>query len=1261
MRSLFLKIKSLVPEKIVFNFFSNINFFKNINESEIFIGNKENEGDQKKEFEIPEIKDLQISDFTFNIKLKEDYHEERLIRNNYQITQEDRLKFLLEEKEIGQSLIEILRNENRIVILGSPGIGKTKELQNLFLKLWANKEESRIVPFYLNIKNFTSNTNFEDLINFQNWKMVDKPCFIIDGLDEISNISNFISKLEFFLNKHDNKEIKILVSCRTNVYEKFLVKISDSKHFFLESLTDRQIERLLKRNFNVDLTIIDLNKFRVFLENPFTLNLFGSYFQENGKFPNSISEAFKLSVDKELRQTKEKFTYRIDIDIPYFKKDLEKVAFVNELMQQNQIAEDHLSEIIERGYKPVFEELPFLDRLPESTNFVFRHKNYQEFFAAKFLADKNTDEIISIIKINDEINKTKPSLFNTITFLLNIIDDDKFEKIKDWLFNNEIEILFLAEKERIKPDIQKEIFRKYFTDIAFEKSFWFGRSRRFSMEKMAEFADVDFLLEVIQKNEHFRAVISAIDMFNYIDETDKEEEIKKIIINLIFKDKEYRNEALRTFKNRGYYLEKKLFEEIADFFKDDFDPEVNNQIIRIISDFENVDEYFPTLKNCLYKLYEIRPERIKDDVIRGTDFVLETIFFKIENSEDYIAVLNIIYNNQFTLRISNFYGKDFREKLIERSLFFIKKDSDFLFRIVDAFLRSKDYLIYRRDNFLFEVITKSSKVVNSFKYIVNKHGINDNTILLLSNFQEKQCIDYLAEKYQNGTLNLKEKSDINYLRNRFFMNCHELGYYYEEKLSAAGYVFEEPLPSKEQIEKDNKEYKTFVQANFEILFDKEKLKEKIAKVFDENKVDEMSWQKIHDISRKWYKVTNYHGSQNSVFSFIQNRVRNRNKTKEQILGYVDRDINLLYEIKHKIKDRSSEGFEVRPEHIEYIRKESLIAAENFDHNNVLEIVSDDRTIFKNGYHILKMLYFFDKEYDIHYKKEFYLQTLKYCNIHGSADGNFEFIFERINDKAAFDEMIIRNINQEQLDYSSLNDHIDYAITNKLQDCYEKIGDFILYSNYIPADKEFLIRFVDLLSTNEQFEYLKKCCENSNKYLCWRAVEVMKEKNIGKDFMLNLAKDYIASGEEYYFSNALALLFYFNDLEALDIYLNFLRKFGATAADLRDDFLVNTSNFKNFEKLNLLKEIFDIIYDEKNIGSFDYHHSKANLENLISNISKTEEGYNVIQKILTEIKSEIKDKGSKFFYINHLIDSSEQTYYNSVAKPLTFLQAKDFVK
>lgn len=1183
------------------------------------------------------------------------YYEPRFIKNS-----KNNIELLFSEEESKQTLLDLSKNNDKIVLLGNPGIGKTTELLLLFEKLWELKDVELNFPFFINLKNFRLSTEFEDLILFEEWKELPSITFILDGLDEISNINDFISELEIFLKKYEDKKINVVISCRTNIYEKYIVKIFGFKYFYLDSLNDKQINKILENKFSIQISYKELDKFRVFLENPFTLNLFGSYYQENGKFPNTISEAFELSIQKELNLTKEKFKNRITVDIPFVKKDLKKVAFVNELMQQNQINEDHLSELIKRDYKPVFEELPFLDKLPHSANFVFRHKNYQEFFAAKFLSEKEADEIISIIKINDEINKTIPSLFNTITFLLNILDEDKFEKIKEWLLDNEPEILFLTEKDRIPRETQKEIFRKYFTDISFEKSFWFGRNRRFSMEKMADFADIDFLLDVIRKNEHYRAVYSAIDILNYIDDTEKEDEIQKLITELIFKDKEYCKEALRTFKERNYHLkEKKLFYEITEFFKNDFDPDLNHQIISMLADFDNIDEYFYILKNCLKNLYEIKPERIEDNTIRGTEWILEKLFLKINKLEHLIEIIKILYNPNYKLKLDNFFNKDFEIKLQGKIKLFVNNEPKIIVYIIQAVFPLDDFIFYK-DDFLIKIINENNSHEIVFQFLLENYGINSNTSHALSLLFTEKKLNYFINKFKNDELKLNDSYNMESFRNHLSHYNYVLAKKLEKELIINGYKFRELFITDEERVINNIKYKNFVQENFEILFNKVKLKEEIIKIFNENKVQEMSWSKIHDIIWKWYDITHFHGIQNSVFGFIQNRVRNHDKTKEQILSYVDQDINLIYEIKNKIKNRRSEGFEVKPEHIEYIKKQSIIASENFDYDNVLKIESEDRTIFKNDYHILKMLYFFDKEYNIYYKKEFYLQTLRYCNIHGSVEDNFEFIFERVNDKQTFDKTIVHNINSEQLDYSSLNNHIDYAIENKLHDTYYKIEDFIINNNYIHGNKEFLKRFTDLLPTNDKLRFLKRCCENPIKYLCWQAVQLMKEKSIGMDFLHQLAKDYIANGNEHYFSNALDLLFYLNDLEALDVYLKFLRKFAVNATDLRDDFLLNTSNFQNFEKLNLLKEIFDIIYDEKNKGTFDYHHSKANLENLISNLSYTKEGYNAVQKVLKEIKFGINNKESKFFYINHLIDSSEQTYYNSLVIPLSFSEAKEIV-
>lgn len=92
----------------------------------------------------------------------------------------------------------------------------------MFIYFWKEKREKGIIPFYLNIKNFTDNTDIENLINFPNWRLIENPCFIIDGLDEISNLNNFISKLELL---PYNKKVKIILeSCRTNIYEKIYDK-----------------------------------------------------------------------------------------------------------------------------------------------------------------------------------------------------------------------------------------------------------------------------------------------------------------------------------------------------------------------------------------------------------------------------------------------------------------------------------------------------------------------------------------------------------------------------------------------------------------------------------------------------------------------------------------------------------------------------------------------------------------------------------------------------------------------------------------------------------------------------------------------------------------------------------------------------------------------------------------------------------------------------------------------------------------------------
>lgn len=879
----------------------------------------------------------------------------------YMKTPKSNSEIQLIDEQSNDTLSDILVKNNRIVLLGNPGIGKSTELNILFDLLEEKKEDDLNFPFRIDLKNFRAVSKFEDLIHFKKWEELPCITFILDGLDEIAAIQDFISELESFLSKNEDKNINVVISCRTNIYEKYLINISGFKYFYLDGLTDRQINNILEKRISKLLNYSELNKFRVYLENPFNLNLFCEYYESKGSYPETQAESWDLFVENELKKlTKDKLKKREEIVIPHIKDCLKKVAFTSELMQQNYISEDHVYELLGKDDKSTFEQISFIEKLPDSGNYTFRHKNYQEFFSAKLLAELSAEQIISLIRLTPEENITKPSLFNTITFLLNIVDDDKLAAIEKWLLENEPEVLFLTEKDRLCESTQHQIFRRYFNEISVEKTFWFGKDRRFSIDKIAEFADIDFLIEIIKKDNHFRSVISALDVLSFTDSSNRDFEIKDIFNGLIFSGGRYKEEALRSFRSKGFHKnDQQLFKEIATYFYDDFSPEINHQIIAMIADFQNVNEFFDILINSLYKLYEIRPERIKDNTMRGTRWLLEKIFSKIKNAENFLAVLNVIFNSKFDLKLTDFYSKDFREKLIVRILFFVNKENDFLFRIIDAFLRPEDSFIYRKDNILVEVINRTSKEINAFRYIVNTYGLSDKNFLLLSLFTGKMCVDFLVEKYKSKELKIQKLTDINYLRNRYFGSSFELGYYFEKVFKEAGYEFPGDLPNGKQMTEEEKKRREFVQKNFEILFDKKVLALKVVEVFDKNGIEDMTWNMIHNIEWKWYETEDVNGIQDSVFKAIAASVRNtESKTKEDVIKHVDNDYFLLFQIKDKIKDRESEGFEVKEEHISYIKTHVLKFAEEFKFDKVINIKSDGNLGLYNGYYVLKLLYFF---------------------------------------------------------------------------------------------------------------------------------------------------------------------------------------------------------------------------------------------------------------------------------------------------------------
>lgn len=1165
-----------------------------------------------------------------------------------------------------KTLEQFLQEKKRIVLLGNAGIGKTTELKYLFDSLWDKRKEQRNFPFFITLKNFRETSTFEDLIPLKEWKELPIITFILDGLDEIANIQDFISALELFLNKYKEYRINVVISCRTNIYEKYIAKIDNFEYVFLEELSEFQINNLFKKENGIPLPFNELNRFRSFLENPFNLNLFCDYYMEHKEFPNSQLEIWNIFIEKELNLlNREKFKKRESINIPHIEYCLEKVAIVNELMQQSFILESDLYNLLGRDNE-IFEEVSFIEKTPNSNVFTFRHKNYQEFFAAKYLANKNEENILSFIKINSEINKTKPSLFNVIGFLLNILQENKFENIKDWLLNNEPEILFLVEKDKLNFEQKNDIFEKYFTNIAIEKKHWFAGAQPFSMNKMAEFANIDFLISVINKNIHFRTTISALNVLAFTECSDENDNkikntLKAIILsdNQIQESLQIKSEALRTFREKEFYKDISFLKEIATYFKDNYSGEIHHLIITILHKLENIDNYFDILKNSLYKLYKIDPNREIDNVMRSTEEYFAQIALKIQNRDNFTEILKIIVDDDFDVKISQFYTHDFKEKFIKKILSFIMSDEN-IASIIDVFIKLGQYRLcnlYDPNN-IFPILINEmpDKKIDVFKYIIDKYGVTDGNYMIIPLFNDEKCIDYLVEKYRENSIKISDDILAN-IRFHYSRYKYKLALYFQEKFSSIGHIFTNLLPTEEENKKKENEYIKASQENFDILFDKEKIKQGIVKFFDDNNIAEISIDIVDKLEYKSYENNSYFGIRNSLYSLIIEVLDgDETKTKEEIILKLENEYYILYQIKSMIKDKYF-PFDIKDDHIDYIKEACLSLENNFDYNNIISF--DDENYYSSiypNYNILEILYFFDKKYGVNYTQQFYLETLRYCNIIGEMEDNIYFIESKV-DKSNFRDKIIYNINHIKMDYGSFKEHVRYVIKHKIEECYPKIEETIL-----DGDSSVLREYIEVLPKEGKESFLRKCCIDINTYLFWEAIDSCMKEDINIDFILDKAKGYLNSNRIEFIANALSVLFYCNDSKALEFYITHLRDLKNKNIDLRYDYKINNKailKYTNLSNIELLKEIFHIIYDEKlKENTFAYYHTKQDIQTLI--ISFSSKDFGKINNLLEDLKEESKDSDTKTFHINHLIDVSNNSYLASLSKPLTFDEAKSFV-
>ena len=450
-----------------------------------------------------------------------------------------------------QPLDQLMISIKRAVLLGDAGSGKSTELRNLHYRL--SQDASPFVPILQNFNSYTPELGLEEFLpDF--WKEVPSDLLLIiwDGLDEIEpkNFNTVVRQINTFSEKH--REIRILISCRTNFYElpinnstgtlpgfePYLINdlnLKDVKDYYSRKYSSAKSDKFISEVFD--------NNLNDLISKPFFLMLLADRFNQEQKLQLNRAELYEMFLFNRIELDQNHF--RTTVDLRSKKQEiillLQNVALSMEILSKNQIKE---SEILALITSPEFNSLKYCTAFKkkdgEEDIWQFEHNNIQEFLAAKALSNLEFDKVVQFIAFAPNYEKLIPSWVNTLAFLFSIVDSKSnlFEKLLKWMLRNEKEVIVKFEPDKVAVDLRVQIFRGIFNYYK-THDVWIS-SNKFSDRELARFGQSElnlrFLIKEIKSEENTRTVhLNAICLIGHfqIEDDGLKAEIERLLLEQI--------------------------------------------------------------------------------------------------------------------------------------------------------------------------------------------------------------------------------------------------------------------------------------------------------------------------------------------------------------------------------------------------------------------------------------------------------------------------------------------------------------------------------------------------------------------------------------------------------------------------------------------------------------------------------------------------------------------------------------------------------
>ncbi|SFZ93371.1 hypothetical protein SAMN05428642_10395 [Flaviramulus basaltis] len=787
---------------------------------------------------------------------KPDFYIERTIRDS------QNRKYFYEEKTNIDTLEKAIEQTNLgIVLLGNPGYGKSYELSRFAIDLWQNRDQTNLIPVFYVLKNFSSDSSIESLLP-SNYKFIHNIVLILDGVDEIENIIDFSNKLRNFIAQNseyiDNSKMKFLISCRTNVYKKFIKNISNFDINFLNEINLPSALSFLRKKFDLKITEhkdFDIQQHRELLENPFYLELIGSNFQKEKVLLTNKAVLIDKYVDSRLEDDrKNKYQNDINFDTDKTISYTQRAAFALEAMQKPFLTSLEIKKVIKLDVKE-FSKNPFIEEnLDGSWSFV--KKNIQEYFVARLLQDLSFNEIISFITIDKNTNKVHPTWYNVLTFMLNLeLDKTKHDALVDCLLNNDFEILFNADSNRISKDIRTKVLQDFFIKKCVNETLWINDAKRIASFSQTD-SNINYLIRKLKDTKiHRRARVSAVTLISHMEiGNDFHDELKKLILDILKEEKSNSEEDV-YLKQEVISLSKSLnLNNDIDFF---------NQIIRLMSDNDAKEIVSAIVTSVPTKSVETNIHYfldILDKAIGNKQWKTKSKYNSIySRKESLFDLFKRIETPEILLIIYSFCIQRYKFPINERLIKDFSKHIELIFKgktehyetltgiISDAVINNK--IRYYEDDSILGIINSCKIGHQIFKIVLNKIQGNSFSKHFLSFLVKESNFHEIIDMYNRNILN---DDFIREFRNVLSHRSMDLSIRFEQMVeSKTTYRFKEKITIEEALE-NKKFWKSHNQKNFDVLFDIDEITNQIVKLYNYYNVENLNFKKINEIDDDYW-------------------------------------------------------------------------------------------------------------------------------------------------------------------------------------------------------------------------------------------------------------------------------------------------------------------------------------------------------------------------------------------------------------------------